>query len=117
MKTKRDKTLEELFSPLEEFTSTEEEKRKLQEIASGLVSMEKAEFSSSFHAELRDRLLQQAHRPGAAAACGMKLRFLAKGIYQALPAVKRLRPAFIAVAAMLVIGILTVFPTHPGSTG
>ena len=119
MKTKRDKTLEELFSPLEEFTSTEEEKRKLQEIASGLVSMEKAEFSSSFHAELRDRLLQQAHRPGKAAAAmrdEIAVSWL-KGIYQGLTRPStRLRPAFIAVAAMLVIGILTVFPTHPGST-
>ena len=71
MATERDKAHEDLFLPLEELLSDDEESDKLREIASGLANMEKAEFSSSYRDELRSRLLQKArlqHKEAAAVA-------------------------------------------------
>ncbi len=110
MKTERDKMLEELFSPLEELASPGEETRRLREIASGLVSMEKAEFSSSFRDELRERLLQKARLQEEASATWLNRVY--KSIFS--PA-KRFRPAFAAVTAALIIGVLTLFSTQTGN--
>jgi len=110
MKTERDKILEELFSPLEELASPGEETRRLREIASGLVSMEKAEFSSSFRDELRERLLQKARLQEEASATWLK-RFYKSIVCPA----KRFRPAFAAVTAAVIIVVLTVFSAQTGN--
>jgi len=112
MGSERDKTLEELFSPLEELTSSDEETRKLREIASGLFSMEKAEFSSSFRDSLRDSLLQKMRRQQAVNAGRHKIsgNWLSR-FYQDLlrPATNRFRPVFaLAAAAVLIVTVITV---------
>lgn len=111
MGSERDKILEELFSPLEGLTSSDEETRKLRELASGLFNMEKAEFSSSFRDSLRDDLLQKMRRQQAVNASRHKIsgNWLSR-FYQGLmrPA-NQFRPVFaLAAAAVLIITVMTV---------
>ena len=112
MRSERDKDLEELFSPLEELTSSDEETRKLRDLASGLFSMEKADFSSSFRDNLRDSLLQKMRRQQAANASRHKIfgNWLNR-FYQGLmrPATNQFRPVFaLAAATVLIVTVMTV---------
>lgn len=111
MRSESDKILEELFSPLEGLTSSDEETRKLQELASGLFNMEKAEFSSSFRDSLRADLLQKMRRQQAVNVSHHKAsgNWLSR-FYQGLmrPA-SQFRPVFaLAAAAVLIITVMTV---------
>ncbi len=109
MDGEKDKIFKELYFPLEGLAS-EEEDCELQEIARGLICMEKAEPSSSFREELKSCLLQGAplHQAGVKAdqISASWLGRLCQGFME--PA-KRFRFSATFAAAAVFILVLAVF--------